>query len=251
MKLGTADGDASVGHDTFSGVDHVSGSSFGDQFYGNDGNNTLDGLGGNDRLDGRGGEDLLIGGDGADTFVYADGHGNDTVADFNRGEGDRIDLTGVAGVYSLADVIAITEGGNTLIDFGEGGTLDLRGVSTLVESDFIFAPLPVNDAPDFTGQSVGTNYTGNPVAIAANVQASDIDSANYAGGSLTATVTDGGHEGDTLSLAANEYIHYNASGHIVSFDSDGAANGANFVDIGTLHRQLQQPDGRAERQRHR
>ena len=67
-----------------------------------------------------------------------------------------------------------------------------------------------------------------------NVSASDVDSANYAGGSLTATVTHGGHEGDTLSLEEDEYIHYNASGHIVSFDSDGAANGANFVDIGTL-----------------
>ena len=40
--------------------------------------------------------DLLIGGSGADTFVYAAGYGNDTIADFNHSDGDRIDLTGVS-----------------------------------------------------------------------------------------------------------------------------------------------------------
>lgn len=234
MKLGTADGDASVGHDTFSGVEEVRGSNFGDSLYGNDDNNILDGFGGDDLIDGGGGDDDLHGGSGADTFVYADGHGNDTITDFDRGEGDRIDLSGVAGVYSLADLNVVTEGSHTSIDFGEGAALELIHVTSLVESDFIFAPLPVNDAPDFTGNSVGANFTGNAVAIATSVQASDIDSDSYAGGSLTATVTAGGHEGDTLLLAEDQYIHYNASGHIVSFDSDGAANGANFVNIGTL-----------------
>ena len=40
MELGTADGDASVGHDTFSGVKQVRGSNFGDRFHGNDDNNS-------------------------------------------------------------------------------------------------------------------------------------------------------------------------------------------------------------------
>ncbi len=205
MKLGTANGDASVGHDTFDGVEEVRGSNFGDSIYGDDDNNILDGFGGDDLLDGRGGDDELHGGSGADTFVYTTGA--DTVRDFNRSEGDRIDLSGVPGVHSLADLTFDTEGYNTLIDFGERGTLDLRGVTTLEESDFIFAQPPVNDAPDFTGESVGATYTGNAVAIATNVTASDIDSDDYAGGSLTATVTAGGHEGDTLSLAENDYIH--------------------------------------------
>ncbi|MDP3078720.1 VCBS domain-containing protein [Bradyrhizobium sp.] len=235
MKLGTADGDASVGHDIFDGVNQVRGSSFGDNFTGDDDNNILDGLGGNDRLDGSGGDDDLYGGAGADTFVYTTGI--DTVHDFNRSEGDRIDLTGVAGVHSLADLadlIAVTEGNNTLIDFGERGTLDLRGVTTLVESDFIFAAPPVNAAPDFTGNDLEATYTGAAVAIAGDVTASDIDSDDYDGGSLTATVTAGGSEGDTLSIAESEYIQFAISGNVVSYDSDGEGGDADFVSIGTL-----------------
>ena len=63
--------------------------------------------------------------------------------------------------------------------------------------------------------------------------ASDIDSANYVGGSLTATVTGNAQFGDTLSIAS-EYIHYDASGHIVSYDADGSAGGGPVVQIGTL-----------------
>ncbi len=245
MALGTAKGDGSVGHDTFTGIYQVEASEFADTLYGSSGNDSFAGRGGNDRLEGRGGSDLLVGGDGADTFVYAAGDGADTIADFNIGrgfgddDGDRIDLTGVPGFHSLADVLAHAtqiEGGTTVIDFGDGNTLTLSNVphASLVETDFIFAAMPVNDAPDFTGESVGKSYTGNPVAIATNVLASDIDSDDYAGGSLTATVTAGGQQGDTLLLAENEYIHYNASGHIVSFDSDGDGGDAGFVEIGTL-----------------
>lgn len=97
-----------------------------------------------------------------------------------------------------------------------------------------FNVAPANDAPDFTGDSIGAVYTGTAVAIATEVSASDIDSANYGGGSLTATVTAGGNEGDTLSIAESEYIRYEASGHIVSFDSDGEGDTAGFVNIGIL-----------------
>ena len=64
------------------------------------------------------------------------------------------------GIYSLEDVLANStqiEGGTTVINFGEGNTLTLSNVprASLVAGDFIFAPAPVNDAPDFTGDSVG------------------------------------------------------------------------------------------------
>jgi VCBS repeat-containing protein len=93
-----------------------------------------------------------------------------------------------------------------------------------------------NDAPEFTGHDREANYVANgpAVSLADRVSASDIDSADYAGGSLTATVTAGGHEGDTLSIAESQYIHFSASGNIVSFDSDGNGEGADFVQIGTL-----------------
>ena len=113
LATGTADGDASVGHDTFTGVNHIRASEFADTIYGDGGANTLEGMGGNDLLDGRGGNDDLYGGAGADTFVYT--AGADTVHDFNHAEGDRIDLTGIAGVYSLADLNPIQDGPDIVI----------------------------------------------------------------------------------------------------------------------------------------
>ena len=78
------------------------------------------------------------------------------------------------------------------------------------------------------------SFTGAAVAIAAEVSASDIDSADYGGGSLTATVTAGAGQGDRLSIAESEYIDFAISGNIVSFDSDGEAGPAGLVQFGTL-----------------
>ena len=58
---GTADGDASVGHDTFSGVNAVQGSMFDDTIFGSNNTaatETFTGNGGNDYIDGRGGFDV-------------------------------------------------------------------------------------------------------------------------------------------------------------------------------------------------
>ena len=92
----------------------------------------------------------------------------------------------------------------------------------------------VNDAPPFDGEGPETAYTpgGDPLAIVHNASATDIDSANYAGGSLTATVTNGGHEGDTLSIADSEHI-FVQTGSVVMFDADGEG-GDDAVAIGTM-----------------
>src|SRR6185369_16988195 len=124
------------------------GSNFNDTISGNSGNNVLEGQNGNDVLDGRTGNDTLTGGANADTFIYGNGYGADIITDFVHGQVDKIDLTGVSGVYSLADVQAIATqvGGNTVINFGGGNTLQLNGVtaSALVSSDFVFAtPAPI------------------------------------------------------------------------------------------------------------
>ena len=90
----------------------------------------------------QGGNDNLTGGAGADTFVYATGGGADFITDFNHGQGDRIDVTGVAGIFTLADIQshATQQGANTFIDFGGGNTITLQNVtlSNLVASDFAF-----------------------------------------------------------------------------------------------------------------
>jgi VCBS repeat-containing protein len=97
--------------------------------------------------------------------------------------------------------------------------------------DVSFTINGINDAPVFTGDAAGVAYAANgaAVAIATNVVASDIDSANYNGGTLTATVIAGGHEGDTLSVVNNGYI--SISGSIVMFDADGDSDP---IAIGTL-----------------
>lgn len=138
---GTASGDvAGVGNDTFTGVNAVRGSNFADSIFGDTSANNLEGRDGDDRLDGRGGTDTLTGGNGADTFIYADGGGNDTVTDFNRAEGDTIDVSGVSVIATFADVQsrATVSGGNTVINFGGGNTLTLTGVTSIQQSDFVF-----------------------------------------------------------------------------------------------------------------
>jgi Ca2+-binding RTX toxin-like protein len=114
--------------DTLVNIENLSGSRFGDLLVGDDQNNVLSGLGGNDTLWGGQGADTLKGGDGDDTLngggnspvvigYYADvltggpgadkfvfssiddignstivGHAADLITDFNRAEGDQINL---------------------------------------------------------------------------------------------------------------------------------------------------------------
>lgn len=75
------------------------GNSLANTLTGNTGANVLDGGAGNDILAGGKGLDTLIGNLGADTFDFnaltdsAVGAGRDVIADFNRSQGDRIDLS--------------------------------------------------------------------------------------------------------------------------------------------------------------
>jgi Ca2+-binding RTX toxin-like protein len=136
-------GDGSVGTDTIiGGVFNVLGSNANDTITGSASADTLNGNGGNDIISGLGGNDGLTGGLGSDTFVYANGGGADTITDFNRAEGDKIDVTGVSGIFTLADIQARAsqQGPNTLIDFGAGNTITLYNITvgSLVASDFVF-----------------------------------------------------------------------------------------------------------------
>ena len=93
---------------------------------------------------------------------------------------------------------------------------------------------PVNDAPVYFGGSAGTNFVvnGAPVPVATNVFVNDIDNANFNGGSLTATVTAGGHSGDTLLVAGDQFI--TLSGTTVMFDADGTGNAFSPIAIGSV-----------------
>nr|WP_298099447.1 hypothetical protein [uncultured Shinella sp.] len=91
------------GNDTVKGggkADYITGFGGADKLYGNAGNDTLVGGTGNDMLQGGAGADKLYGGTGADTFLFklaseSTATVRDTVFDFNRVQGDKIDLKAI------------------------------------------------------------------------------------------------------------------------------------------------------------
>lgn len=110
-----------------------SGSSFDDTMIGGTGNDVLRGGFGDDTLIGGGGTDILYGGQGADTFGFAlsaVGNGVSYIADFNAGDGDRIDLRDLLDNYDplndlLGDFIQLTATGSDAslkVDLDGAGT---------------------------------------------------------------------------------------------------------------------------------
>ncbi|WP_370126386.1 M10 family metallopeptidase C-terminal domain-containing protein [Bradyrhizobium ottawaense] len=189
LANGTVDGDSSVGHDTIlGGVTNVAGSNFNDTVTGSGGNDQLFGNGGNDLLSGGAGNDGLNGGIGADTFVYAAGGGADTIGDFLQADADKIDLTGIPGVSTLADVqaLATQQGPNTVINFGNGDTLTLLNVtlSNLTAADFI-----LGQGVHLTGDAgantlIGTAYADNLSGLAGNDRLKGLDGDDLLDGGL-------------------------------------------------------------------
>ncbi|MEA3013211.1 MAG: hypothetical protein QOD42_1756 [Sphingomonadales bacterium] len=94
--------------DHLDSIENAAGSFFADVLRGSNAANRLTGDAGDDRLSGRGGDDILSGGTGADRleggrgadlFVFREvDAGRDLIADFDSGEGDRIDLSGIDAV---------------------------------------------------------------------------------------------------------------------------------------------------------
>jgi serralysin len=109
------------GNDTLMGIENLVGGTGADLLIGDGGANVLDGGNGADQLSGGGGADVLIGGggrdmleggDGGDVFRFAaigDLAGTsattaDVILDFNRAQGDRIDLSGIDAVKQTSAV---------------------------------------------------------------------------------------------------------------------------------------------------
>ena len=87
--------------DGLGGADRLRGGEGADRLRGGTGRDTLSGARGDDRLEGGAGADALRGGAGADAFVFARPGDStrsrrDTLFDFDRGDGDVIDLGGLA-----------------------------------------------------------------------------------------------------------------------------------------------------------
>jgi Ca2+-binding RTX toxin-like protein len=86
----------------FYGADTLDGGDGNDELYGDYSNDYLTGGSGNDRLEGGQGGDTMSGGSGADKFVWmyttesnSGAWNTDSIMDFNRAEGDVMDLHGI------------------------------------------------------------------------------------------------------------------------------------------------------------
>ena len=119
------------GHDT------LWGQQANDRLLGDTGSDTLRGGAGNDTLAGGEGNDQLLGGTGADVFAFeAAGWGYDQLFDFNRNDGDVLDLRGSGASFATLDIRQLD--GASYILFG-AARIDVYGVTTLMESDFLFS----------------------------------------------------------------------------------------------------------------
>lgn len=150
------------------GDDFVRGGADHDSVNGDAGNDTLWGEAGSDRLTGGQGADKLVGGDGLDAFIWlyltdltAARATTDQVLDFNRGQGDKLDLQALdaksgtaandaftfigAGAFTnvAGQLRAVVVGSTTWVegDVNGDGVVDfsiaLTGSHSLAASDFI------------------------------------------------------------------------------------------------------------------
>ncbi|MFD1332963.1 calcium-binding protein [Methylopila musalis] len=146
VTVNLATGEASGGHadgDTFFSFESLEGSKYADVLIGSAGANRIAGGGGDDRLTGGGGGDVISGGAGADRFVYLDvtdsrmSSGRDTIYDFKRSDGDKIDLSAIDASISGSGNQAFTLIGTSAFTAGTQGQLNYRvyGGYVIVQGD--------------------------------------------------------------------------------------------------------------------
>lgn len=122
-----------LGNDTLSGGagdDTLRGADGNDVLNGGTGNDTLNGFSGDDVLTGGSGLDRLIGGLGADIFVFNAGDSTaiarDMVADFDRTQGDQIDLSSLnITITDLSIVHGVGVNYTVAADIDHDGSADL------------------------------------------------------------------------------------------------------------------------------
>lgn len=115
------DASASTGANVLNGnlgADSVTGGSHGDTLRGGQGDDLIHGGSGNDLIFGDLGQNTISGGAGADTFHSGAGAARDLISDFNRAEGDRVQIApGLTYTTSQAgaDVRIEVSNGDTIV----------------------------------------------------------------------------------------------------------------------------------------
>lgn len=131
----------SAGNDTLnasSGNDRLFGSDGDDALRGGSGRDYLNGGAGRDTLDAGSGRDTLKGGADADTFVFRNQTDANVITDFGAGDVIRIHAGLLSGQSTGGDVFArygSFEQGGALIDFEDGNSVFLTGITALTDAD--------------------------------------------------------------------------------------------------------------------
>ena len=226
---------------------------------------TFTGGDGNNSFGGAGSSATYTGGAGSDTFGYGPGYGPVIVTDFDQGnsgfshtfdqgEGDQIDLNQVTTVHSLSDVLSLAttvdnngnadpNGGNTLIDFGNGDTLTLEGVTPdqLTADDFLFAGGGAPSEPftwiagtgDF---AVASNWNNSAVPGSSDQVAIDPTSAATITSSVDETVSSIGLNSNAiLDVTGGTFTILDGTGSDSSSGVIEATSGGHLVTEGSIN----------------
>lgn len=124
------------------GLDILGGGAGSDLLYGQESDDYIYGDEGDDYIDGGAGTDNVFGGTGADLFAFRADSDLDIVGDFNRTQGDRVDLRGTGFTsFSQIQSMITQNGSDALLTLSGGAQLRLVGVtaSSLTAADFVFA----------------------------------------------------------------------------------------------------------------
>ena len=246
IAAGMADGDASVGHDTFSGVNAIQGSMFADNLSGSGANETFTGLGGDDLIDGRGGFDTVSYNNiylstGGVSIDLAAGHvtGNSSIGMDSLQSIEAIQGTVLADTYTAVGygTVGVTNVGNngTFNQFeGLGGDDSITGNGTTRLGYFnATGGVSINmQAGSATGDaSVGHDtFTGVNSVIGGNS-----DDSYVAAGFVGFNSFQGQGGNDSIAGNGNTQIAYNNATAAVTVDlTAGSATGDSSVGTDTF-----------------
>jgi Ca2+-binding RTX toxin-like protein len=199
----------------------LTGTTGADTLVGTAGDDRLDGAAGNDVLDGKAGNDWLRGAAGSDVFVFSRDYDQDTLNWFDAAY-DKIDVRGFGftSYDAMLKSVTISAGANTAgsyvdLNFGNGDTLHLPGISSVTASNFIFSTAP--SAPTqpalFTlpvsGASTATisGTSGNDTLRGTNAN----ETIGGKAGSDT-MIGGGGHDIYYVDLATDKVVEYSGQG---------------------------------------
>lgn len=144
-----------------SGADKLYGEAGSDSLYGGSGNDTLDGGAGADTLQGGLGNDILTGGGDADTFVWKQGDATtsapakDTITDFNKSEGDTLDLSDLLdsqGGNSIKSLLEVRDDGKDVHFYVKASASSTTDVQEIVLQNTKLSTL-VSDTSLLSGSS--------------------------------------------------------------------------------------------------